>query len=101
MKSIAPQYLIDLIEDALQAARFESAKFGGIGPEADKIDRLVKEESRIFRESWLIPSLETALRAAYGEADAIRWAKERVSKGYNDRDKTFRTYMAKRKEGVE
>jgi len=73
-KPSVPQYLAELIEDALDAARME--RMGGI--DQKKYDE-ARETTRLYRESWLIEPLLTALRAIHGDEDAIRWAKERVS----------------------
>ena len=57
-----------LIETALSYARMEKASFGGVGSEGvivlrtpEEIDAFVKERTRLYRNTWLIPPLERAL----------------------------------------
>ena len=75
----APLKIIRRLEEALRYARMERATFGmpydtlqitsGLGrsDEHVKIDEFVKERTRLWRQTWLIPEIEAALKWAKGE----------------------------------
>ena len=58
----------ELIEEARQAATFESARFSAKG--LDKVDEYsneIREATRIYRETWILPYLEQALELLDGK----------------------------------
>ncbi len=74
----APQSVINNLEEALRTAKMETACFGlpgervitSGGPltgQSADIDTFLKDRTRLFRESWLIPEIEQALAWAKGE----------------------------------
>lgn len=67
-----PAKIIRKLETALSRAKFERACFGMPhdivvmnGKKTDK-DTFIKEETSIYRETWLIPELEAILEWAKG-----------------------------------
>lgn len=74
MKPRAPRHIITSLERALGYARLDTAGFGMPhdtvtvnGRPRGTVDAFIKEETRIHRESWIIPELEGALAWARGE----------------------------------
>jgi hypothetical protein len=78
MTNRAPAKVIRNLEEALRVAKMERASFGfdnerlrivtgfDEGHE-ESIDSYIKERTRLYRESWLIPQIEEALAWARGE----------------------------------
>lgn len=76
-KPRAPDAVIVALENALRAATMETANFG-FGTERLKItsgpntgtvascDEFIKERTRLYRDSWIIPQIEEALAWAKG-----------------------------------
>lgn len=63
-----PDSLKGLIESALSYAKMERANFGGIGlvepivlRTPEEVDAFIKEQTRLYRQSWIIHPLEKAL----------------------------------------
>lgn len=78
MTNRAPLKIIANLEQALSFAKMERASFGfptdrlTIGPGRDygqqhTVDDFIKERTRLYRETWLIPQIEEALAWAKGE----------------------------------
>jgi hypothetical protein len=75
----APQKVIDGLEEALRVAKMETACFGMPGDRVrvvnassmpartQDLDTFLKEGTRLYRESWLIPEIEEVLAWARGE----------------------------------
>jgi hypothetical protein len=63
----SPYSLKNSIKTALNHARMENASFGSVADgeivlrNKDEVDAFIKERTRLWRESWLIPPLERAL----------------------------------------
>lgn len=60
--------VIKLLEDALESATFEKAHFDSTGREAPhvipagKLTALIREETDLFRRTWIIGRIEHALK---------------------------------------
>ena len=65
------QTTLDLLRDARKAATFDLAGFSNIGPEAQgdealpadehRVDTFIKARTRIYRQTWILPQLDTAI----------------------------------------
>ena len=78
-KPRAPKHIIARLENALRLAKFANASFGMPGDRVELIagpinerkiwrtDEFVKEKTRLYRETWLIPEIIEALEWAKGE----------------------------------
>ena len=76
----APQKVITNLEEVLRVTKMEHASFSmshekmtitsgfDVTGEEIVIDDFIKERTRIYRESWLIPQIEEALAWARGES---------------------------------
>ena len=74
MKPRIPRRLREELREALKAARMENAAFGAIYPEritlngcTRSLDQIIKQESKLYRETWIIPRLEALLAWAEGK----------------------------------
>jgi len=78
MTNRAPLKIIRNLEEALRLAKMERAAFsftheklriinGFDAGHVESIDSFVKERTRIYRETWLIPQIEEALAWARGD----------------------------------
>lgn len=66
-KRRAPGWVVRRINDAIKAATMENASFGGVGPDSNKITQMIRDETRFYRETWIIGPLKQALLWADGE----------------------------------
>lgn len=78
LKPRAPLHVIRNLENALKSARMTEAQFGftteSVTPNGSmggniatvSKDEYIKEETRLYRESWIIPQIEEALAWAMG-----------------------------------
>lgn len=69
------------LEEAARAATFSTANFDGIHEpsitlNAKERTKFIKEQTRVYRESWIIPPIRNAIRILEnelkGERDSIR-----------------------------
>ena len=78
MTNRAPLKIIKNLEEALRVAKMERASFGSdqdrltiwSGPDHGQqhtVDAFIKERTRLYRQTWLIPQIEEALAWAKGE----------------------------------
>ena len=83
----APQYVIDRLKKARGYAAMENASFGfpneflsarerltnsprrGQKSTTVTIDQLIKEETRLYRETWLLPEIDKLIAWAEGNDD--------------------------------
>lgn len=82
-KNRFPKHVRKLVADALKHATMETASFGfttetvtvrGFDGSERTItkDEFIKEETRSFRQSWIIPQLEAVLKWADGDDNAAK-----------------------------
>ncbi len=59
-----PFAMLRKLKEARKSATFEDARFGFCDP---KLDAMVKEETRVYRQSWIIPQLDEVIAWAEGK----------------------------------
>lgn len=64
-----PKQRIDQLKRLLSHAKMESANFNRIGPKVEysNQDEMIKEETRLYRQTYLIYSIENLIQWANGE----------------------------------
>jgi hypothetical protein len=68
----APNAIIALLEEGIQATRMKSAKFGPLSSEGDRLTEKIIDETKIYRETWVEQPLLVALAYLKGEIDAAQ-----------------------------
>lgn len=49
------------IEKALKNATFVNASFGGLSKDGAETNKMIKAQTKLFRETWIIPNLLEAI----------------------------------------
>lgn len=60
-KTKMPRSHLNLLRDAMSAATFDSAAFFSFDPDGDKKDAELRERTRLYRETWIIPQIKAVI----------------------------------------
>lgn len=63
-----PHNILARLKEARRVATFDNASFGDFGNKTDE----VRELTRLYRESWLLPELDAVIAWAEGEKEEWR-----------------------------
>lgn len=66
MKHRLPKHVLLNLRKAIEAAKFTDASFGGVHDDKDEISDQIKEQTRLYRETWIIGPLERVMRWSRG-----------------------------------
>lgn len=67
-KPRAPRWVIQKLREALEAGKMTRASFGSVCEgNTETTTAYIKEETRLYRETWLIPRIQEALDWAEGK----------------------------------
>lgn len=53
--------VLRLLREARESATMKNASFGGFGKEGEKKTKEIKEETRLYRQSWIISPLDRVI----------------------------------------
>lgn len=60
---MGPKAMLEELKKARQAATFEDARFGTFGKEADEETAHIREETQLYRDTWILPRLDRVISA--------------------------------------